>query len=232
MNFVLKKRYFLNLILLTTLLSPELLFAQKPFRLLTVQTAYNPEAKVVLGLQELGINTGNVFIDTNPLVDLGYTANLGAKLIFPINSDVKMTLGARYFKFIGSQAVSDRVKATSTLIDKFNIDYQGLTSFIGASIDIGSLGYHANFQYADISGSKVSSPVLGVDWNFAEYWSLIGEAGYDVFNKQPRASFGISKYGPGFGLRLGATYVEIVDPIKTYKGIAPIVDFYWLIGTP
>lgn len=143
-----------------------------------------------------------------------------------------MTLGARYFKFIGSQAISDRVKATSTLIDKFNIDYQGFTSFIGASFDAGGIGYHANFQYADISGSRVTSPVLAVDFAFADYWTLIAEAGYDFFNKQPRASFGVSKNGPGFGFRLGTTYVEIVDPIKTYKGLVPVLDFYWLIGAP
>ena len=228
--------YFLRFFLVPTLIVSLLIFhttiarAQSPFRLLTVEAASNPDSKVVLGLEELGLNAGPVFIDTNPLLDLGYTSNLAAKFSFPLNSDFKMAVGARYFKFFGSQAISDRVKTTSTLIDKFNIDFQGYTAFVAVTYGMGPINYHANFQYADISGSKVSSPVLALDYSFAAYWSLIAEVGYDLFNKQPRASFGVSKNGPGFGIRFGGTYVEVVDPLKTYKGLIPILDFYWLIG--
>ncbi len=205
-------------------------YAQKPFRLLTVETATNPDSKVVLGLEELGLNISPVFIDTNPILLLGSTANIGAKFIFPVTADFKMAWGARYFKFMGSQALTDRVKATSTLIDKFNIDFQGYSTYLVATYETTLINYHVNFQYADISGSKVTSSVLAADYLFADYWSLIAEAGYDFFNKQPRASFGLSKNGPGFGFRFGGTYVEIVDPFKTYKGLIPVLDFYWLVG--
>lgn len=119
MNFFLRNSFILFIGFLTLVCLPTSARAQKPFRLLTVETAFNPDAKIVVGLEELGLNSGPVFIDTNPIVDLGYTANLGAKFYIPLSADFKMAVGARYFKFFGSQAVSDRVKATSTLIDKF-----------------------------------------------------------------------------------------------------------------
>ena len=107
MNYLKYCSFALSLVFGAIFCIPSLAQAQKPFRLLTVETAINPEAKIVLGLEELGLNTGPVFIDTNPILDLGYTANLGAKFIFPATADIKMAWGLRYFKFFGSQAVAD-----------------------------------------------------------------------------------------------------------------------------
>lgn len=225
-----------NILSKTLLIAVGLLFAcpfshaGDPFRLLTMEAAENPSSKWVAGLQVIGINTGPVLIETNPILDLAYTPNLGIKFVTAVESDFHLTAGARYLKFTGSGAAETKVKEQTSLIERFKIDYQGYTAFLGATYRPAQTGYHFNFQYANISNSKVTTAIFGANVPFAGVWSVLAEGGYDFHNKQPRASLGVSRNGPTFGTRLGLTYVEINDPLLNYKGPLPVIDLYWLFG--
>ena len=217
--------YFL--IALMTFSSPA--FAAKPFRLLTTEAARNPEGYGVIGAYEAGAKFRQVFVDTNPLMDLALTPNVGAKIAFG-EGPLTYTVGTRYLRFVGSGVVESLAKSRSPLVEKFSLEFSGLMSFAGASYQTDRTGIHVNVQHADISGSKVLGAVLAADHPLSENWSALIEAGYDFANKQPRASIGVGRFGPTFGMRLGATYVSIEDPSLTYKGALPVIDFYWVLG--
>lgn len=203
--------------------------ASNPFRLLTTEAAENPSSVGVAGLQELGINLGPVFIDTNPLYDVLTIGNLGAKFVYS-RPEFSVTAGARYLNFFGSSIVESQIKKSEPRIDSFRITASGVLGFVGVSRRFDNLGLHFNFQYADISGSRITSPVFAADVAFSENWAAVGELGYDFANRQPRASLGVVRNGPNFGARLGLTYIKIDDAFLRYTGVAPIIDFFWLIG--
>ncbi len=230
MPFVLKNYVSRFFILTLIILHSHFALAVKPFRLLTMETATNPDATVVAGFQELGFVTGPVFIDTNPLLLAANTANLAGKFVFSVTPDLQMTLGTRYFKLLESSTLEGRVKENSTLISKFQLNYSGFTSYAGATYNTHFADFHFNVQSADISGSKIFGAVLGTNFFLGDTWSLIAEGGHEFANKQPRASFGIARHGPVFGFKFGATYIELNDPFFNYKGFIPVLDFYWLFG--
>jgi hypothetical protein len=200
-----------------------------PFRLLTTEAALNPRASVVVGLQEVGANLGPVFIDTNPLYDALLIENLGAKYVYA-EDQWGVTVGARYIYFAGSNVLDGAIKGREPRISRFSLDAKGPMAFAGASLRVAKADLHFNYQYADISGSKISTPIVAAAYPISLNWDLVGELGYDFSNKQPRASLGITRSGPTFGWRLGVTYVKIDDPYYQYTGVAPIIDFFWLIG--
>jgi hypothetical protein len=207
-------------------------YCSKPFRLLTTEAASNPQASWLAGLQSLGLNEGPVFIDTNVLYDLGFTENLGAKYVRPIDSQTAVTVGARYFYFIGSSFLESAVKARQSRVDQFRLTFSGPLGYAGVTRQTDFADYHFNFQYADVSGSKVLGAVFAASVPFAEVWCGIGEAGYDFENRQPRASLGVERNGDSFGLRFGLTYLHIDDSLIRYTGVAPVIDFFWLMGKP
>ncbi len=196
-----------------------------PFKLLTTETGVNPNAKVVAGLQEVGVKFGPVFIDTNPLYDVLFVENLGAKFSFE-----NFAVGARYIWFAGSSVLENQIKRQEPRITKFSLNAQGPMLYGAYTQAIGRTDLTFNFQYADISGSKVTSPILAVNTPIGTHWHLAGELGYDFTNKQPRLSAGFVREGPQLKWRLGVTYVKIEDPYLKYTGVAPILDFYWLFG--
>ncbi len=226
----LRKYFSTYFILIFLIFGAKFAFAERPFRLLTMEAAANPSATVVAGLQEIGYVAGPVFIDVNPLLMAANTANLGGKFVFNVAPDFQLTVGARYFQLLGSAALETRVKQSSAFISKFQLKYSGFTSYVGATYTGGPANLHFNLQTADISGSKILGAVLGTSIVFGDVWSLIAEGGYEFTKKHPRASLGIARHGPVFGFKFGATYVELNDPLLNYKGPIPVLDFYWLFG--
>lgn len=204
--------------------------AAPPFRLLTTESASNPPSTVVLGLQEAGANLGSVFVDTNPLFDAALTPNLGAKFVVDGPNAVSFTIGARYLHFVGSDVVERKAKAMEPTLNQFSLDFRGVLAYAGATLETESANFHFNFQWAEVSTSKAVGIIAASDFAFGENWGGIVEAGYDLANRQPRLSAGIYRSGPTFGLRLGATYVKIDDPLLQYRGLVPVIDLYWLMG--
>ena len=198
-----------------------------PFKLLTTEAAVNPPASGVIGLQEAGLNLGPVFVDTNPLFDVALIENIGAKFVYS-----NFTVGGRYIYFAGSGTLENQVRQREPRIKSFSLNASGPMLFAGYTLQTTSVDFHFNMQYANISGSKVTSPVFAANLPIGGSWDLAGELGYDFSNDQMRASIGFLREGPSVGWRLGVTYVKIDDPYVKYAGVAPILDFYWLIGAP
>ena len=220
-------RILLFLLALVSMTAPAM--AEAPFRLLTMEAAQNPRGEIVLGAHEAGVVLGPVMIDSNPIMNLGLTPNLGAKLVLG-EGPLSYTVGTRYVKFVGSHVLQRLARERSSLVEKFSLEFEGLMSYVGASFRTEKTAYHFNLQHADISGSKVLGAVFAADHPLSEAWSALAELGWDFANHQPRASIGVGRFGPTFGMRLGATYVSIEDPSFTYKGALPVIDLYWILG--
>lgn len=201
----------------------------QPFKLLTVEPAFLPQQKVTVGLLETGFNTHDAFINTNTLMDLGMTGNIGFKYATPLTDELHLTLGGRYLKFFGESTAEKFMKEQNSNIESFKFNFSGYNAFLGATYVFSHSTLSLNAQYADISESKIFNLISAYSWNFAEYLHLVLEAGYDLENKQPRASLGLVRQSDSFGYRLGATYVEIDDPLFQ-TNVLPVLDLFWMFG--
>ena len=163
-------------------------------------------------------------------MDALYTPNIGIKTVLPLSSDLRFVVGGRYLQFTGSSALESYAKQSQSMVKKFQLNFQGYNLYTGVSFRaVGSTTGHFNIQYANVSDSQVMNGIFGWNIPLLSSSSVALEAGYDFSNKIPRASLGWLIYGDSFGLRLGATYVGISDPLIQIP-LLPVLDFYWQFG--
>ena len=143
---------------------------------------------------------------------------------------LRLTAGVRYVDFLGSTVVQSYAVQKQPLLQKFDVEFSGIVSDLGASAKFGRFDTHLNVQYANLSGSKVTSVIAACNYAFGDLWGAVLEAGYDFSNTQPRLSAGFLRSGPTFSTRLGVTYVAVNDPLLQYKSVIPVIDFFWTFG--
>lgn len=204
-------------------------WAVEPAKLLTVDAANLPAKSWTVGLMQSGYAWDDFYLNTNTIMDLALTGNLGLKYATKINDVWALTAGARYIHFFGESTLENFAKEQNSMIDSVKVKYNGYNAFLGASASQDWGGLHINTQYADVSGSKVLNLISALNLKMGQYWHIVAEAGYDFENKQPRGSLGVLRTGETFSMRLGMTYVEIKDSAVDIN-LLPIVDFYWNFG--
>lgn len=204
-------------------------WSAEPFKLLTVEPAALPEKNWTVGLQQTGFSWDDFYVNTNTIMDLTMTGNLGLKYVSKVNNSWAFTAGARYIHFFGESTLEDFAKKQNSMIESLKVKYNGYNAFVGTSYYWDWGAAHINTQYANVSDSKILNLISALNIKMGPSWHTVIEAGHDFENKQPRGSLGILRSGETFGLRLGITYVEIKDPSININ-LLPVLDFYWNFG--
>ncbi|WP_408888909.1 hypothetical protein VZQ01_23765 [Myxococcus faecalis] len=183
----------------------------------------------VLGLQRSALPLfAGLALDTSVYADLLLAPNLGLRWALA-SGPHRFVLGARYTHFVGASVYSGIVESRTTGLQRFEPELQGPSFYAVYGLSLGRLLVQGEARYARYTTDYLSF-TGGAAFNFVGHWSVVAEAGVRVKGgAKLRAAAGIRYGGEGFGLGLGATYVDLSDPAVPGETlpVLPVFDVSW-----
>ncbi len=183
----------------------------------------------VLGLQRTAIPLfAGLAVDTSMYANLLLAPNLGLRWALAAGPH-RFVVGARYTHFVGADAYSAYVESEAPAVQRFEPELSGPSFYAVYGLVLGPLLVQGEARYG-LYTSDYLSFTGGAGFNFAGNWSVVAEAGVRVKGGSAfRAAGGLRYGGEGFGLGVGAAYVDLSDPALPGESlpVLPVFDLSW-----